>query len=65
MISEHALLILREHHIPVSYDTLVPYIINRAGNGMCPMEESVLSCDDIEEAYHILSEKAESMKKAG
>ena len=65
MISEHALTMFRQHHIPISYDVLVPYIINRSGTGMCPMEESVLACEDIEEAYHILCKKAESMKKAG
>lgn len=65
MISEHALEIFQSHHIPITYDTLVPYIINRSGTGMCPMEESVLDVDDIQQAYQILCEKVERMKKAG
>lgn len=57
VISEHALKILKEHDIPVQYREKVPYIINRTGTGMCPMEESVLETEDTEEAYKILYQK--------
>lgn len=61
-ISEHALSCFEEHHIPVTYETLVPYIINRKKDGMCPMEATVLTCQNIEEAYQRLMDKVASMK---
>ena len=36
----------------------VPYVINRKGDGMCPMEQSVLEIENVEEGYRILCEKA-------
>lgn len=38
-ISRPALDLLAGAGIPVEYETTVPYIINRAGNGMCPVEQ--------------------------
>ncbi|WP_417016246.1 DUF1893 domain-containing protein [Alistipes sp.] len=38
-ISRPALDLLAGAGIPVEYETAVPYIINRAGNGMCPVEQ--------------------------
>lgn len=38
-ISRPALDLLAGDGIPVEYETAVPYIINRAGNGMCPVEQ--------------------------
>lgn len=38
-------------------DTIVPYIINRQGDGMCPMEETVLNILDPKEAYIALTQK--------
>lgn len=57
IISEHALQILQAHNISISYDTLVPYIINRKKDGMCPMEQAVLSIQDIDQAYQLLVDK--------
>lgn len=57
IISEHALQILQAHNISISYDTLVPYIINRNKDGMCPMEQAVLSIQDIDQAYQLLVDK--------
>jgi len=63
-ISQHALDLLDKHKIPVTYDQLVPYIINNAKTGMCPMEESVLNTEDVEEAFMILTEKVKAMAQA-
>lgn len=63
IISQHALDLLIKHHVPVTYDTLVPFIINNTNTGMCPMEASVLSVEDPEEAFHVLINKVESMRK--
>lgn len=57
VISEHALLVLKTSEIIVSYAKLVPYIVNRKKDGMCPMEETVLNLDCPEEAYVKLREK--------
>lgn len=44
VISESAFALLEQEGIRVSYGKLVPYIINRAGTGMCPVESRCQSC---------------------
>ena len=56
VMSEPARLFLKSKGIPYSYGTLTDKIINRAGNGMCPMETTVLEINDVEEAYVALKE---------
>ncbi len=63
IISQHALDLLHQHKVPVTYDKLVPFIINNTKTGMCPMEASVLAVEDPEEAFHVLIAKVESMRK--
>ena len=41
---------LASHGITASCDALVSTILNRAGDGMCPIERSVVSIDDPDEA---------------
>lgn len=62
IISGHALKILKNSHIRVSYSKKVDYIINRKGDGMCPMENATLDIDNPEEAYTVLEAKLEEMK---
>lgn len=62
-ISEHALQVFRDHHIPITFDVCVPYIINRKKDGMCPMEQTVLSCNDADKAYELLLLKSEELRK--
>jgi hypothetical protein len=62
IISQHALDLLNKHHVPVTYDKLVPFIINNTNTGMCPMEASVLNVEDPEEAFRVLIDKVESMR---
>lgn len=64
VISEPALKTLKDQIAQVEYDKCVPYIINRQGNGMCPMEASVLDIEEVDEAYKILKTKVELMKKS-
>lgn len=64
VISEHALQVLDQYKIPVQYVEKVPYIRNRAGDGMCPMENTVLTTNDPDEAYVLLKEKLKSMLAA-
>ena len=46
VLSEGALQVLEVHGIAVSYQTLTPYIINRRGDGRCPMEIAVDGIND-------------------
>ena len=39
IISEEAIKVLDGYQIPVTYGRVVPYIANRNGDGLCPMEE--------------------------
>lgn len=62
VISEHAIEVLRMSNIEFEYQTLVPYIVNRAGDGMCPMEETVLEVTDSTKVYELLQEKIKKMQ---
>lgn len=62
VISRHALDVLEESDIEVEYKDYVPYIINRKGDGMCPMEECVLHTNDAQEAYELLCKKLEQLR---
>ena len=64
VMSEAGLSVLEGHHIPCSYGTLVPYIINRKGTGMCPMEETVQTVSDPATAFEKLLKKREELKNA-
>lgn len=46
VISEPALAVLERHGIRVSFKSAVPYIVNRQGNGSCPMELATAHIDD-------------------
>lgn len=61
VISLPAKEVLENHGIEVSFNTLVPNIINRAGNGICPFELVVQDVDDETEAYKIIRLKMEEM----
>ena len=49
VMSEPALALLQTHGITTNYGTLVDHIINRAGDGWCPMERLSRDLDDPEE----------------
>lgn len=64
VLSAHAEDALGVKGIPFSYDEKVPYIINRTGDGMCPMEAATLGEIDEEIAYVSVKKKiAELMAK--
>lgn len=56
-ISEHAMSLLSEYHLTFEFGQSVPYIMNRAGDGMCPMESLVLEVNDPEEAFRVLRDR--------
>ena len=48
---------LKSHGVAVEYDTLTEHIINRKGDGICPMEQTVAEIDDPVEALVALKNK--------
>ena len=56
-ISEHAMSLLSEYHLTFEFGQSVPYIMNRAGDGMCPMQSLVLEVNDPEEAFRVLRDR--------
>lgn len=63
VISTHGAEVLMEHQISFEYGKKVPYIINRLGDGMCPMEATVLEETDTETAYLKLQNKLVELRK--
>lgn len=53
---------LKEHHVSVQYDKCVEAIINRTGDGICPMEQTVKDIDDPEVALKALKAKMEELR---
>ena len=49
--------ILEHYGIAYEYGQLTEYIVNRKGDGMCPMELTVKDIDDLSEAYEALKRK--------
>ena len=62
IISEHAIEALRNQSLSFEFGRSVPYIVNRAGNGMCPMEQLVLDLSRPDEAFLVLKEHTERNK---
>ena len=62
VISEPAIAVLQAHGITVSYESLVPNIINRRGDGICPFEEAVMGIEDPESARAAILKKMEALQ---
>jgi len=54
---------LEAHGIPCTFGVLTEKIINRRGDGICPMEQAVAAIDNIDEACRALCEKLHSLRK--
>ena len=63
VISESAVRILKENGIEVVYGELVPYIINRKGDGVCPIEKAVEKAQSSQEAYSLIIKALENLRK--
>ena len=61
VISRSALEVLQAQNIDAEYGTLVDYIINRRGDGICPFESAVLEVHDPQEAYNTIKDKMKEM----
>lgn len=60
-VSRPALSWFEAHGVMVEYDVLVDHIINRTGDGMCPMEQTVLEIEDDKEVITVLKEKIKEL----
>ena len=63
IISEPAIKVFEKYNIPCFYDKKVDRIVNRTGDGLCPMETLCLDVDDPQEAFEKIREKVISMTK--
>ena len=54
---------LEAHGIPCTFGVLTEKIINRRGDGICPMEQAVAAIDNADEGYQALRDKLHSLKK--
>ena len=61
-LSEHAATVLEQYAVSFSCHKRVPYIINRAGDGMCPMEKCVLELNDPRDAFSRLQKQVQIMR---
>ena len=51
IISEPAIKVFEKYNIPCFYDKKVTRIVNRAGDGLCPMETLCLYVENPQEAF--------------
>lgn len=64
VISRPALALLLGAGVACRYDVLTEYIVNRKGDGICPMEAATLSVRDPKVAYPILLQARDAMRQA-
>ncbi len=64
VMSEDAVEYLKEHKIDSGYTLLVPRILNRKRNGLCPLEKSVEGINDPDKALTALRTKIAELSKA-
>ena len=62
VISEAAEEILVKAGIAVFYGERVPYIINRRGDGMCPIESAVVDATSSQHAYELIVAALEALR---
>ena len=63
VISESALAVLHAHGITVTWDQLVPFIVNREGSGCCPMELATQDIHDPALAPEAIRKKLQELTK--
>lgn len=61
VISQPALAVLQKNGIDTQYGNLVPNIINRKGDGICPFEAAVMDITDPKNAYAAIRRKMQEM----
>ena len=64
VISQPAMEVLRAKGILVQYESLVSAIVNRTGDGFCPMETATLHISDPEEAVQAVRNTLQKLQQA-
>ena len=62
VISKSALEVLTKHGVSCRYGELTENIINRRGDGICPVEEAVMEIHEPQEAFEAVLKKMQEMK---
>jgi hypothetical protein len=55
---------LQKNHINIFYEHAVPFIINREGNGPCPIEAAVKGISCSKEAYQVITKTLNAIKQS-
>lgn len=63
VMSQAAVKVLRRNGIEAYWDRLAENIQNRAGTGLCPMEEATMHIDDPDEALPVILSTLDSLQK--
>ena len=63
VMSASAAKLLAEHGIVPIYDTLTECIVNRSGDGLCPMEKAVQNIKEPEEALQAIRSTLAALRK--
>ncbi len=61
-ISVSAVALLAKHDIILQYSERVPYITNRDGTGLCPLEQACGSLSEPEDIFYAIQRTLEKMK---
>ncbi len=62
VLSKAAQPVLKKHNIYYSFGTLTASILNRKGDGICPMEKTVAEINNCDKAYSALKNKLSVLK---
>ena len=65
VMSRGAALELERRGIPHSCGTLTERIVNRAGTGLCPVEQAVSGIDDPQAAYEAIARRLSELRAGG
>ena len=63
IISEPAIKVFEKYNIPCFYDKKVDRIVNRTGDGLCPMESLCIVVEEPKEAFKKITDFIKTMKK--
>ncbi len=61
-LSENARAVFEKYGVTYFCDNIVPNIINRKGDGLCPMEQSTLNAQSPEDALRRIKEKIKELQ---
>lgn len=64
VLSKGGAAVLRGHGIPYSCGMLTPHIVNRKGDGICPMESAVADISDPAQAVRALNSRLRELRES-